>query len=96
LHDALVAQEAAARLAALARSAACAPSEISADGKTIDTLMVFELMRKRGYQVDTPVRPQTQLKHGMTTWLVHVTLPSGESFTLVFYEPIKPESTKRK
>lgn len=95
LHLALAAQEAAAHLSRFARDVGCSPSDISTpDGKGIDILRVFDVMRARGYLVDTPIKPQAQPRRheGLTTWTVKITLPnSGPSLMLGFYEPVAPK-----
>jgi hypothetical protein len=66
----------------------CTPAEVSSDGKRLDVLRVFDLMRSRGYAVSPPVRNQHQAKKGFTAWLVDVTLPGpGPSLKLGFYTP---------
>jgi hypothetical protein len=69
----------------------CTPAEVSADGKRLDMLRVFDLMRSRGYQVSPPARSQHQPKKGFTAWLVDVVLPGpGPSTKLGFYTPNTP------
>jgi hypothetical protein len=45
---------------------------------------IFEALRARGYRVDEPVKPATQLTDGFTIWTVNVH-GSRLSFTLLFY-----------
>jgi hypothetical protein len=65
----------------------CTTDQVSADGKRLDMLKVFDLMRERGYQVSTPTKPQQQLRKGHTTWTVDVTLPKGAAVSLAFCTP---------
>jgi hypothetical protein len=75
------------RLNAFCSAHVCTPAQVSADGKRLDMLKVFDLMRTRGYQVSEPARPQQQLRKGHTTWLVEVRLPGGVGVTLSFSTP---------
>ncbi|NHZ83571.1 hypothetical protein F2P44_30525 [Massilia sp. CCM 8695] len=68
----------------------CTPDLVSADGVQLDLLMVFALMRRRGYHVSEPRRPQQQLNRKATTWLVDVTLPAGTFVQLAFPTPNTP------
>lgn len=88
LHQALEASRDLARLQAFCRSIRCAPTEVSSDGgKSLDILRVFDAMRRRGYSVSEPVRPQAQQRKGFTAWVVNVTLPNGPACQLAFYTP---------
>lgn len=67
---------------------ACTSEEVSIDGKRLSILLVFELMRKRGFEISSPERSQHQPKKGFTAWLVDVVLPdNGPSLKLGFYTP---------
>lgn len=91
LHQALEDARDLAELDRFCSAEACTRAEVSGDGKRIDMLRVFDLMRSRGYTISPPVRPQTQLKKGFTAWLVDVTLPGpGPSCRLCFYTPNTP------
>jgi hypothetical protein len=59
----------------------------TADGKRIDILRTFAAMRARGYVIADPKRSQSQLKRGLTTWLVDIQLPAGPSLSIGFYTP---------
>ena len=73
LSQALAASTAAAKLRSFCKTTGCDPLDLSADGgKSLDLLRVLEAMRKRGYDVGTPVKPQAQLTRGHTTWLVTI------------------------
>ncbi|NHZ83702.1 hypothetical protein F2P44_31205 [Massilia sp. CCM 8695] len=77
-------RDATAILRNFCRAHVCTPDLVSADGAQLDLLMVFALMRRRGYHVSEPRRPQQQLNRKATTWLVDVTLPAGTSVQLAF------------
>lgn len=64
----------------------CTPAEVSNDGKRLDMPRVLQLMRARGYDVSTPIKPQHQPKarQGLTAWIVHIRLPRAE-FDIGFY-----------
>ena len=89
LHNALEDSRDLATLQAFCRAIRCAPSYISSDGIHVDMLHLFDFMRRSGYGVSAPTRPQAQIRKGATTtWLVAVRLPgNGPSFTLGFYVP---------
>ena len=54
----------AAKLARFTRNTGCAADEVAgADGR-LSILYVFEAMRRRGYHVTEPVRPQQQPRAG--------------------------------
>lgn len=72
LSQALAASTAAAKLASFCKTTGCDPLDLSADGKSLDLLRVLDAMRKRGYDVGTPVKPQAQQVRGHTTWLVTI------------------------
>lgn len=87
LHQALEDSADIARLHAFCRAYVCTPGSVSSDGKRLDPLKVFDLMRAKGYQVAIPRRPQLQQRKGFTTWLVDVTLPDQTGVRLGFYTP---------
>jgi hypothetical protein len=87
LHHALEDARDLACLHGFCQTHQCAAADVSSDGKRLDILRVFDLMRRRGYSVTQPTRPQTQLRKGFTAWLVDVALPAGPSFTLGLYTP---------
>lgn len=73
LSQVLAASSATAKLSSFCQFTGCDPLDLSADdGKSLDLLRVLEAMRKRGYEVTTPVKPQAQLTRGHTTWLVTI------------------------
>ena len=85
LHDTLASANDAAQLARFTRNTGCSAHEVAgADGR-LSILQVFEAMRRRGYQVTEPVRPQQQPRAGFTAWCVSVTLPKGVSFKLAYH-----------
>ena len=87
LSQALAASNAAARLAAFVRATGCNPLDVSSDqGKSLNWLSVLDVMRRRGYTVGEPVRPQAQLRRGHTAWLVTIGIRAA-GVTLVFYVP---------
>ena len=87
LHDTLASANDAAQLARFTRNTGCAANEvIGADGR-LSILQVFDAMRRRGYHVTEPVRPQQQPRAGFTAWCVSVTLPKGISFKLAYHTP---------
>lgn len=88
LHNALEASRDLTRLHAFCRSIGCAPGDVSSDGgKSLDIMRVFDAMRRRGYSISQPSRPQTQLRKGFTAWVVNVKLPDGPACQLGFYTP---------
>jgi hypothetical protein len=90
LHQALEASRDLRALRDFCSAYVCTPDEVSSDGgKSLNVLRVLDLMRRRGYGVSDPTRPQHQPKHrqGLTTWLVDVTLPTGARFQMGFYTP---------
>lgn len=91
LHDALVDADTKARLRASAQRLGCDPFDISLDGQHFDMPRLIELMRRRGYDVGAPVRPQQQpnIKSGQVMWTVAVGMP-GARLTLAFFEPATP------
>lgn len=91
LHDALADAAARTRLHAAAQRLGCDPLDMSADGQRFDMPRMLELMRRRGYDVGAPVRPQLQpwIKRGQVAWTVSVGMP-GARFTLAFFEPATP------
>lgn len=87
LHDTLSTANDSAALARFARNTGCSTAEVaSADGR-LGILQVFDAMRRRGYQVSEPKRPQAQPRQGFTAWLVTVTLPQGVKFYLAYHTP---------
>ena len=87
LHDTLASANDAAQLDRFTRNTGCAANEVTgADGR-LSILQVFEAMRRRGYHVTEPSRPQAQPRPGFTTWCVNVTVPKGASFTLAYHTP---------
>ena len=85
LSQALADSNAAARLAAFVRATGCSPLDVSSDqGKSLDWLSVLDVMRRRGYTVGEPVRPQAQTRRGSTAWLVTIGIRAAR-VTLVFY-----------
>lgn len=87
LHDTLASANDAAALSRFARNTGCSTAEVSGTDGRLGILQVFDAMRRRGYQVTEPKRPQSQLRAGFTAWLVTVTLPKGVSFDLVYHTP---------
>lgn len=87
LHHALEDARDLARLNNFCSAHVCTVGQVSTDGKRLDPLKVFALMRTSGYQVSDPVRPQQQLRKGFTTWLVDITLPAGPAVQLSFCTP---------
>lgn len=88
LHNALEDARDRTKLHAFCAAIGCGPADASSDGVRVDMLRVFETMRRRGYTVSQPTRPQAQLRKDVTTWLVNVTLPAGgPSFVLGFSTP---------
>jgi hypothetical protein len=86
LHRALEESRDLAALHAFCRANVCTAADVSSDGKRLDMLRVFDLMRTRGYTVSAPVKPQQQPKKGLTAWYVHVGT-AGAQFDLGFYTP---------
>lgn len=64
----------------------CTAADVSSDGRRLDMPRVLQLMRARGYDVSTPIKPQHQPKarQGLTVWIVHIRLPRAE-FDIGFY-----------
>lgn len=91
LHQALEGAQALAALHAFCSAQVCTPAEVSSDGRRLDILRVFDLIRARGYDVAQPVRPQHQPKKGFTAWIVHIRMPTVE-FDMGFYtlDPVVP------
>jgi hypothetical protein len=88
LHNALEDARDRAKLEAFCLAIGCAPADASSDGVHVDMLRVFDLMRRRGYSVSEPIRPQAQQRKDVTTWLANVTLPAGgPSLVLGFSTP---------
>ena len=87
LHDTLASANDAAVLARFARNTGCSTTEVAGPDGRLGILQVFDAMRRRGYRVTEPKRPQSQLRAGFTAWLVTVTLPKGVSFDLVYHTP---------
>ena len=88
LHGALEDARDRAKLQAFCHAIGCTAADASSDGVRVDMLRVFEVMRRRGYSVSEPTRPQAQRLKGATTWLSNVTLPAGgPSFVLGFCTP---------
>lgn len=86
LHQALEDARDLATLHAFCSAHVCTSVEVSSDGKRLDMLLVFDLMRSRGYGLSTPARAPHQPKKGFTGWLVDVVLPnSGTQCALGFY-----------
>ena len=86
ISDALAASSSAAvRLRSFARATGCDPLDLSSDdGKSLDLGSVIDMMRRRGYQVGDPVRPQAQPRRGATAWTIAIGV-HHVSVTLVFY-----------
>lgn len=90
LSRALAAGKALASLQRFACSMDCNPLDLSVDGgKTLDLVRVLEVMRARGYTVEEPRRPQAQLRHDVTTWLVGIEV-SGVRATVAIAIPKEP------
>jgi hypothetical protein len=88
LHNVLEDARDRAQLAAFCAGVGCTLADASSDGVHVDMLRVFEVMRRRGYSVSQPTRPQAQQHTNVTTWLASVTLPAGgPSFVLGFSTP---------
>lgn len=86
LHRALEDARDRAELSTFCAAHVCTPDQVSKDGKRLDMLMAFDLMRGRGYEISAPTRGQNQPLPGSTKWLVNITLPGpGPSFKLGFY-----------
>ena len=66
----------------------CTPADVSQDGTHLHLPSVLQLMRARGYEVSTPVKPQHQPKarQGLTAWVVHIRIQRVE-FDIGFYAP---------
>lgn len=66
----------------------CTAADVSSDGKRLDMPRVLRLMRARGYDVSTPIKPQHQprARQGLTAWIVHIRIRHVE-FDLAFYTP---------
>jgi hypothetical protein len=90
LHRALEEADEISRLNSFCSAHVCTSDQVSKDGKRLDMLMVFALMRTRGYTVSEPTRPQQQPRKTHTMWLVEVTLPSGPAVRLSFCTPNPP------
>jgi hypothetical protein len=90
LHRALEDARDRASLSDFCSAHVCTPEEVSTDGKRLDMLRVFDLMRARGYEISAPARAQHQPVKGSTKWLTHVQLPTGQSFDMGFYTPNTP------
>lgn len=88
LSSALAASAGAARVNQFAQSNGLEPSEVSADGVSLSILQVFDAMRRRGYTISEPVRPQAQpqLARGLVAWTVAIVV-AGVSAKLVYYTP---------
>ena len=87
LHDTLASANDAAQLARFTRNTGCAAQEVTDANGRLSILQVFEAMRRRGYHITEPVRPQQQPRAGFTAWCVSVTLPKGISFKLAYHTP---------
>ncbi len=87
LHHALEDARDLGRLNAFCSAHVCTVDQVSADGKRLDMLKVFGLMRTRGYQVSQPSKPQQQLHKAHTTWTVDITVPTGAAVSLAFSTP---------
>jgi hypothetical protein len=88
LHNVLEDARDRAQLQAFCAGVGCALDDASSDGIHVDMPMVLDLMRRRGYTVSEPTRPQTQLRKSVTTWLASITLPAGgPSLVLGFSTP---------
>lgn len=86
LHRALEDARDRAELSTFCAAHVCTPEQVSSDGKRLDMLMAFDLMRGRGYEISMPARAQNQPLPGSTKWLVDITLPGpGPSFRLGFF-----------
>lgn len=90
LHRALEDARDRAELQQFCSAHACTAVEVSSDGKRLDMLRTFDLMRSRGYEISQPARADHQPKKGFTAWLAHVRLPSGPSFDLGFFTTNTP------
>jgi|GEM_PF-3545680 len=91
LHQALEDARDLSRLHDFCRAHVCTSDEVSADGKRLDMLKVFALMRARGYQVSEPKHAQQQRRPGFTAWLVDITVPSRHVVQLAFFTPNPPQ-----
>ena len=87
LHNALEDARDLGRLHDFCKSNGCSVEQVSKDGKRLHMLMVFDLMRSRGYVIAAPVRNQHQPRRDQTTWLVSITLPDRTSVQLGFCTP---------
>ena len=78
LSQALVASAALVRLQHLAKSVRCAPKDLSSDGgRSIDMLLLLDVMRARGYRIDPPVMATAQPNPLHTIWLINIVVPTG-------------------
>lgn len=87
LHQALENARDSKILHAFCQEHGCAVVDVSSDGVRVDMLRVLDLMRRRGYTVAEPTRPQSQQRKGHTTWLVAIALPNGPHCALGFCTP---------
>lgn len=87
LHDTLASANDAAQLSRFASNTNCRTDELAGPDGRLGILQVFAAMRRRGYQVTEPKRPQAQPRPGFTAWLVTVTLPKGVKFDLAYHTP---------
>jgi hypothetical protein len=85
LSDTLAASGALSRLRAFALATGCDPLELSSDhGQSLNWICVLDVMRRRGYSVGEPVRPQAQPRRGSTAWTVAIGV-KGVRAMLVFH-----------
>ena len=90
LHKALEDSRDASRLHDFCALHKCTADQVSLDGVRLNMLKVFDLMRRQGYQVSEPIRPQQQMRKGSTLWHVTVVLPAGPSVRMAFHTPDQP------
>lgn len=87
LHRALEDSRDLGRLHNFCSAHVCTAAQVSIDGKRLDMLKVFDLMRARGYEVSAPAKSPHQPRNGFTAWLVDITLPNRTSVSLAFFTP---------
>lgn len=88
LSSALAASAGVTRVNQFAHNNGLDPHDISIDGVSICIPRVFDAMRRRGYTIGEPVRPQAQpeLARGLVAWTVTIVV-AGVSAKLVYYTP---------
>lgn len=87
LHRALEDARDLAQLHAFCCAHVCTTGQVSADGKRLNMLMVFDLMRLHGYAITQPAKAPRQPRRNSTMWTVTVTLPNKTTVQLAFATP---------